>query len=157
MVVAGVPMGKIFYVIIKQMSRPISRRMQSFALQSPFFKNYICIPPASAYNWLVTNVRIRTMGTQGKVKVIKLTEDKAIELGAEIIGELTIFTISTLIIVAEYSRQSKKSQAKEDTQNKKIKTLESELVQLKSQMNSQEKSLEQFQKQQSTRGRIKTK
>ena len=150
-------MGKIFYVIIKQMSRPISRRMQSLALQSQFFKNYICIPPASAYNWLVTNVRIRTMGTEGKVKVIKLTEEKAIELGAEIIGELTIFTISTLIIIAEYSRQSNKSQAKEDNQNEKIKTLESELDLLKSQMNFQEKRLEQFQKQQSTKGWIKTK
>lgn len=150
-------MGKIFYVIIKQMSRPISRRMQSLALQSQFFKNYVCIPPASAYNWLVTNVRIRTMGSEGKVKVIKLTEEKAIELGAEIIGELTIFTISTLMILAEYSRQSKKSQAKEDTQNEKIKTLENELGQLKSRINSQDKRLEQLQKQQSTRGRTKPK
>ncbi|KAI6657479.1 OPA3-like protein [Oopsacas minuta] len=87
------------------------------------------------------------MGSEGKVKVVKLTEEKAIELGAELIGELTIFTISALLIAAEYSRQSMKSQAKEEAQNEKISSLRSELDTLKSQIISQEKKLEKIQQQ----------
>ena len=148
MVVAGVPVGKLFYLIIKQVSRPISKRMKLLALQSEFFRKYICVPPANAYNWVVTNVRIRTMGSEGKVKVLKLTEEKAIELGAELIGELTIFTTSTILIAAEYSRQSKKAQAKEEAQNENLRNLRSEIDSLKSQIESHERRLAYIQEQQ---------
>ena len=148
MVVAGVPIGKLFYLIIKQVSRPISKRMKILALQSEFFKKYICMPPANAYNWFVTNVRIKTMGSEGRVKVLKLTEEKAIELGSELIGELTIFTISTVLIAAEYARQSNKAQAKEEAQNEKLSNLRSEIDSLKSQIDSHEKRLAYIQEQQ---------
>lgn len=141
MVVVGVPIGKLFYLLIKQASRPISRRVVRLAKQSDVFKRFVCMPPANAYNWVVTNVRIRMMSSEGKVKVLPLTEDKAIELGAELIGEVIIFAISTGIIVAEYSKLLSKAQAREDAQNDEIKKLRFELDTVKSHSDSQKQEL----------------
>lgn len=40
------PLGKLLYLGIKQMSKPIANQLKSAAVRSPFFKNYICAPPA---------------------------------------------------------------------------------------------------------------
>ena len=44
--VVALPLGKLIYLGIKQISRPISRRIQAGAVQSPLFRKYVCIPPA---------------------------------------------------------------------------------------------------------------
>ena len=40
------PLGKLFYLGIKQTTRPICNQLKLAAKQSKFFRKYICIPPA---------------------------------------------------------------------------------------------------------------
>ena len=44
--VVAFPLGKLVYLGIKQISKPISKRIQAGAVRSPLFRKYICMPPA---------------------------------------------------------------------------------------------------------------
>lgn len=46
MPVPVLPLGKLLYLGIKQLSKPIARQIKVGAARSPFFSKYICIPPA---------------------------------------------------------------------------------------------------------------
>lgn len=40
------PLGKLFYLGIKQTTKPIANQLKLAAKQSRFFRKYICSPPA---------------------------------------------------------------------------------------------------------------
>lgn len=46
MVVGAFPMAKLFYLGIRQVSKPLANRIKDAARRSEFFKTYICLPPA---------------------------------------------------------------------------------------------------------------
>lgn len=76
------------------------------------------------------NVKMRVMGTTGKVEVPKLNDETAVELGAELIGEFFIYTIASAGIFAEYYRSSRKEQEKQDLQDESLKTLQAKVQEL---------------------------
>lgn len=39
-------MAKLFYLGIRQVSKPLANRIKDAARRSEFFKTYICLPPA---------------------------------------------------------------------------------------------------------------
>ena len=47
------PLGKFIYLGIKQISVPISRQLKIAAKRSPFFKQYICSPPAQGDAYII--------------------------------------------------------------------------------------------------------
>lgn len=70
---------------------------------------------------------MRLMGLGKSVKEVKpLNEEMAVELGAEMLGEIVIFSVGAGIIYAEYARQARKEQSKEDVQNDRLVMLEGE-------------------------------
>lgn len=46
MVVAAFPVAKLGALILKQISKPIASFAKERAKQNPFFRTYICMPPA---------------------------------------------------------------------------------------------------------------
>ena len=50
--VVAFPLGKLIYLGIKQVSKPISRRIQAGAVRSPLFRKYVCMPPAQC-KWMM--------------------------------------------------------------------------------------------------------
>ena len=63
------------------------------------------------------------MGLKGPVNVKELNEDKAVELGAEMLGQAVIYGIGAGTIFFEINRSQRKEQQKEDEQNDKIQLL----------------------------------
>ena len=53
--VVALPLGKLVYLGIKQISRPISRRIQAGAVRSPLFRKYVCVPPAQCKENVLTS------------------------------------------------------------------------------------------------------
>ena len=82
---------------------------------------------STVYNWLQMNVKMRVMGSTGKVQVTRLNEETAVELGAELIGEFVIYTVASAGIVAEYYRSSKKEQERQSFQDKSLEELQSKV------------------------------
>lgn len=46
MVVGAFPAAKLGVLAVKQISKPIANILKNNAKQSPFFKRYVCMPPA---------------------------------------------------------------------------------------------------------------
>lgn len=86
------------------------------------------------------NVKMRVMGTTGKVKVPKLNDETAVDLGAELIGEFFIYSIASAGILAEYYRSSRKEQQRLATQDESFETLQSKVKELE--LNIEQQSAE---------------
>ncbi|EDW24537.1 GL23345 [Drosophila persimilis] len=107
MVIGVFPAAKLGVLAIKQISKPIANVLKSNAKSSPFFRKYICMPPAQFYNWVEVKTKMWALNMGGRsVNVPPLNEAMAIELGANLLGEFIIFTIGAGLLIFEYSRQS---------------------------------------------------
>ncbi|XP_062124398.1 putative OPA3-like protein CG13603 [Drosophila sulfurigaster albostrigata] len=123
MVIGVFPAAKLGVLAIKQISKPIANVLKSNAKSSPFFRKYICMPPAQFYNWVEVKTKMWALNLGRPVTVPPLNEAMAIELGANLLGEFIIFAIGAGLLIFEYSRQTIK-------ENKKNEALQFEKMQL---------------------------
>ncbi|XP_023505687.1 optic atrophy 3 protein isoform X2 [Equus przewalskii] len=112
MVVGAFPMAKLLYLGIRQVSKPLANRIKEAARRSEFFKTYICLPPAQLYHWAEMRAKMRILGFNAEA-VKPLNEEAAAELGAELLGEATIFVVACSCLVLEYRRQQTQQRRQE--------------------------------------------
>eukprot|EP01135_Chromosphaera_perkinsii_P009074 Nk52_evm5s1607 gene=Nk52_evmTU5s1607 len=106
------PLGKVFYLAVKQLAKPVANAIKSNARNYPAFKRR-CVAFAQFYHRTESWITIRMLGNFKAVKVKELNEAKAVNLGAEVLGEILIFSLGSAIIVEEYARSSRKEAKKE--------------------------------------------
>ena len=70
---------------------------------------------------------MRQMGYQGDVNIKPLTDQAAVDLAANILGEMVVFSIAVIVLLAEMKRSQLKEQAKEDAQNAKLVSLQKQI------------------------------
>ncbi|XP_020817844.1 putative OPA3-like protein CG13603 [Drosophila serrata] len=131
MVIGVFPAAKLGVLAIKQISKPIANVIKSNAKSSPFFRKYICMPPAQFYNWVEVKTKMWALNMGGRVNVPPLNEAMAIELGANLLGEFIIFTIGAGLLIFEYSRQT----IKENKKNEMMQAEKMELTNMLTEMN----------------------
>ncbi|XP_047537015.1 optic atrophy 3 protein homolog [Vanessa atalanta] len=113
MVVGAFPIAKLSVLLVKQISKPIANICKERAKNNPFFRTYVCMPPAQFYNWCEVKAKMWILNLGKPVNIPVLSQEMAIELGANLLGETVIFVIGAGLLVIEYNRQSKKEAAKE--------------------------------------------
>ncbi|CAK7301044.1 Optic atrophy 3 protein [Vulpes lagopus] len=155
MVVGAFPIAKLLYLGIRQVSKPLANRIKEAARRSEFFKTYICLPPAQLYHWVEMRTKMRIMGFRGTV-IKPLNEEAAAELGAELLGEATIFIVGGGCLVLEYSRHQAHQRHKEEEQRAAWDAMQDEVgrlalaletLQAQVQATSQQSALEELQAQ----------
>ncbi|XP_058467970.1 putative OPA3-like protein CG13603 isoform X2 [Malaya genurostris] len=114
MVVGAFPAAKLGVLAMKQISKPIATLLKERAKNSPFFRKYVCMPPAQFYNWMEVKTKMWAMNLGKPTNVPVLNEAMAIELGANLLGEIVIFTIGAGLLLLEYQRQVRKEANKEE-------------------------------------------
>lgn len=114
MVVGAFPAAKLGVLAMKQISKPIASLLKARAKNSPFFRKYVCMPPAQFYNWMEVKTKMWAMNLGKPTAVPVLNEAMAIELGANLLGEIVIFTIGAGLLLLEYQRQVRKEANKEE-------------------------------------------
>ncbi|XP_040298233.1 optic atrophy 3 protein [Bufo bufo] len=129
MVVGAFPIAKLLYLGIRQISKPLANRIKAGARRSEFFRTYVCLPPAQVYHWVEMRAKMRIMGFRGAA-IKPLNEEVAAELGAELLGEATVFLIGGACLVAEYSRQATNSRRKEEELEARLSSMEGEIARL---------------------------
>ncbi|XP_046688194.1 putative OPA3-like protein CG13603 [Homalodisca vitripennis] len=120
MVVGAFPVAKLGALLIRQISKPLANAIAKNAKQHPWFSRVICMPPAQFYNWCEVRMKLWVLNLGKPVKVPKLNEAMAIELGASLLGEFIIFLIAAGLLLAEYTRQTRKETAKEIARQEEI-------------------------------------
>ncbi|XP_014282515.1 putative OPA3-like protein CG13603 [Halyomorpha halys] len=127
MVMAAFPVAKLGGLLLKQVSKPIASFAKERAKSHPFFRKYVCMPPAQFYNWCEIKMKMWVLNLGKPVEVPKLNEAMAIELGANLLGETIIFSIAALLVFSEYARSARKEAAKEEAKQKEINDLKNAL------------------------------
>jgi len=120
MAVGIFPALKLGVLFIKQISKPLAKFLVSQAKSHPIFRTYFIIPPAQFYHWAEVKAKMYVMNLGKPTKVAKLNETMAIELGANLMGELIIFSIAGGCVILEYNRQVTKEAKKEDARQMQI-------------------------------------
>ncbi|VDD83105.1 unnamed protein product [Mesocestoides corti] len=156
--VGAFPIFKLAVLGAKQISRPIANRLKQKAVYNGFFRRYVCIPSGQrmflkvanhvllVYHLWDTRLKLKLLGVSKPMGVKKLTDESAAEMGAEILGELIMFSIGTFLLVLEYRRQSKNETEKERKARAEIRALEDAIKNLESRISSQSETLYQFSK-----------
>lgn len=79
--------------------------------------------------------KMRVVGATGPTHVQPLKEEKAIEVGAEILGEAFIYLVASSIIMFEYWRSTKREADQEAEQDKGINTLKNKVQNVEETLN----------------------
>ena len=80
---------------------------------------------------------MKNIGLGKSVEVKPLSDDAAVDLAAEMLGEMFIFAVGVLIITSEYLRQQRKDAIKEDVQNRRLRELEDGIHELELSLETQ--------------------
>ncbi|XP_043854427.1 optic atrophy 3 protein isoform X2 [Dromiciops gliroides] len=78
------------------------------------------------YHWVEMRTKMRILGFRGTT-IKPLNEEAAAELGAELLGEATIFLIGGSCLVLEYFRHSAQTRRKEEEQQAVLESYQHEL------------------------------
>lgn len=124
------PLVKLAALAIRQVAKPLANVIKIRAKSSPFFRNYICMPPAQFYHWMDVNVKMRMLNLGKPREVQKLDEQAAIELGADLLGETVIFVVAAATLTAEYMRQSRNAAKAAQELEERWSTVESKIHEL---------------------------
>ncbi|XP_069981555.1 optic atrophy 3 protein homolog isoform X3 [Penaeus vannamei] len=121
------PLAKLAFLFVKQVARPLASSIKRRAVRSALFREKICLPPARLYHWCEVRMKMYVMNlgrsSQGST-IPRLSEEAAIELGANLLGEGVIFGIAVAILGYEVARQKEKERKKEQDESDFINSLE---------------------------------
>jgi len=126
------PLAKLGYMALKQAGKPLANYMKRRAKTSIFFRDRICIPVAQAYHRWDTNVRMVNLGLSkpDKASIKPLNETLAVDLGAEMVGEFSVFIIGAAVLYLEYWRQSRKAEKEQQDEENYLKSLSDNITNL---------------------------
>ncbi|CAL1527573.1 unnamed protein product [Lymnaea stagnalis] len=144
---APFPLIKLAYLAVKQISKPIANSIKRRAKSHPFFRTYICMPPAQFYHWCEVNFRLRLMGLGQAKNVEKLPDKEAIELGGEMLGEFIVFSLACLVVISEYLRGSRKEAAKEEKSKQELGQIQCKISEIAAVTEVQQSQIFDLQKQ----------
>lgn len=102
----------------------------------------LCV--AVVYHKFDITITMRSIGLGKSVEVKPLNEDVAVDLAAEMLGELFIFSVGVYILWLEYRRQQRKDETKEDLQNRRLLELESSIRELELSVETQSAMLREI-------------
>lgn len=98
------------------------------------------------YHLWDTRLKLKLLGLDKPQNIGKLSDEAAAETGAEILGELIMFSFGTFLLVLEYRRQSNNEAEKERKARAVIDALQCSIQNLEDTLTSQSEILEQFSK-----------
>lgn len=120
MAIGVFPALKLGVLFVKQISKPLAKFLVNQAKSHPVFRTYFIIPPAQFYHWAEVKAKMYVMNLGKPTKVAKLNEAMAIELGANLMGEVIIFSVAGGCLILEYNRQVAKEAKKEEARVQQI-------------------------------------
>ncbi|KAJ3309712.1 hypothetical protein HDV04_005829 [Boothiomyces sp. JEL0838] len=123
---------KLGSLLVKTLSKPLANTLKRRAQSNPKFESF-CINLAQAYNRADVNLKMTFFDY--KTEPIKpLSEAKAVELGANFLSEIIIFSVGVLTILGETWRSSRSKNNQRHEMEKDILELEGKLMELKSKL-----------------------
>lgn len=123
---------KLSYLLIRTVARPVSFVVKRYALKNSAFRAG-CISMAQRFHRL--EGRMKGTPLHKPLKSLKpLQEKDAVEIGANFIGEATVFVILGIAILLETNRMRTMERARKEALEEKVAELEQVVNELKARM-----------------------
>lgn len=131
------PIAKLGLLLVRQISKPITKFIKRKAVSNEIFRTYAVCPPAQIFHWIGVRSKMRMLGLNQPKFVPPLNSAMAIETGSNMLGELTIFTIGISLILLEFARQKRNDKKKHDRHRAERDRLENAVEVLNDRINRQ--------------------
>ena len=104
------PLAKIGFLLVKQVTKPMSKRLRGFALESPVFRRGVV---ALSTPMVKIQARLTAAGNGGAPggKLPYYNELKLVEMGADAMAEGLVLAVAMGIVVVDYRSRAVKSAA----------------------------------------------
>jgi hypothetical protein len=119
------PLAQLGYLFVRTIAKPVATAIKNRMKHHPKFKKG-CVSMAQAYHRWERKMKVNMMGIQ-VANVQPLSEEKAIELGANMLSESILFTIAGTMIYVDFTRRSIKEKEKEASRTEMLIELQQEL------------------------------
>ncbi|KAL7105771.1 hypothetical protein ACP275_07G066000 [Erythranthe tilingii] len=116
------PLFKLGTLALRTLCKPIGNRIKKEAGFHPKFRQTI-INIAQANHRLTTNLQRRIYSRATNVEIRPLNEEKAVQVAADLLGELFLFTVAGGLIVFEVQRNSRSEARKEELRKQILEVL----------------------------------
>mmetsp|Transcript_10960 Transcript_10960/g.15233 ORF Transcript_10960/g.15233 Transcript_10960/m.15233 type:complete len:188 (-) Transcript_10960:179-742(-) len=117
---------KLAGLLFKQLVKPIAKSVKDQAHTRPWLRD-ICIKVGDWSNRVSLRLTLRLMG-HNPAKIKPLAAEKALEYGANFLGEVLVFSSAALVTGAEFTRKyqsdANKAEAKREKERKQKEALE---------------------------------
>lgn len=108
------PLVKLGYLFIRTVAKPVSSIIKRQAKDHPTFR-HACARLAQLYHRVDVRLRRRLAARAGEdvsARVRPLDEQKAVELGANFIGEALVFGVAGAVLIADQARSMRAESAR---------------------------------------------
>lgn len=109
--VFGLPMVKLGGLVVRTLTKPLAKVVKSRSKNHPGL-NAVCHKLGQGQHRVMIKFHMGFRGIQSYT-IKDLPEDQAVEKGADLIGELLIFSVAVAVASYEYTRSSAKSKESE--------------------------------------------
>ena len=81
--VIAFPLAKLGVLAVKQISKPIAKRISAAANRNRLFRDWVCIPVAQLFHNAEVKIKLRLLGVGKATKVPKMSDKDAVEQVSE--------------------------------------------------------------------------
>ncbi|KAI9219284.1 optic atrophy 3 protein-domain-containing protein [Blastocladiella britannica] len=118
--------AKVAYLFLRTMAKPVANAVKSYAKTHPRFSEHT-IQFAQILHRMEMGLKRRVFDYKGE-PVRPLSDARAVELGANFIGEATLFSLVASVVVVESTRASAAAKAKESALHARLAAAEAALA-----------------------------
>ncbi|KRY75751.1 Optic atrophy 3 -like protein [Trichinella pseudospiralis] len=139
------PVIKLVSLLARQVSRPIANQLKNGAKRNYTFRRFVCLPIAQLYHRVEITRKMIMIGFGKPVTIPELNEEAAVELGADILGEMVVYAIAVFVVAFEYMRSNEKARIKEEELQQRLENIESSLKEFRADSQKQYAELQALQ------------
>ncbi|KAG7095602.1 hypothetical protein E1B28_006331 [Marasmius oreades] len=125
--------AKIATLVIRTLAKPISSQIKNQAKQHETFRTF-CVGLAQRMHRTEVKLRTNILGEPAK-HIRPLSEQRAIESGANALAEGFLFTVAAVLIIGESWRSSRNQSKRRDNVDDKLEDLDNRVAEVATQFN----------------------
>uniref|UniRef100_A0A2A4JH52 OPA3-like protein n=1 Tax=Heliothis virescens TaxID=7102 RepID=A0A2A4JH52_HELVI len=137
------PLFRLGTLLARQLSAPIATRIKRFAVHNPRFRRGVRRAGRAFYSCEL-RFRMWTLALRQPRTLPPISDQAALNAGADILGEAVIFTLGGLIIVLEVNRQANKLEDKVLEEESRWLALQVALQELRRELELQQQDIDRL-------------
>jgi len=130
------PLIKLGYLLIRTVAKPVANVLKKQTKNHPLFRS-VCVRLAQTYHRSEIKMSRRLGGASKAVTeaaVRPLDEQKAIEVGANFLGETLVFIVAGTVLILDQTVSAQKEQARRQVIEEKFNQIFKEIDEIKSEI-----------------------